>query len=165
MCEMLIRTRVPSVCCCGLSCGVTHGTPVDGAGSPCPAGALRPRVGHSCLDVMVCRSSRGRRPRQRTFRQEPPREGPPPPLPIPHWSITERVEQHAHGLELQAGFAPQPRTGPYGHLALEAAHGRQARTHGADAGDGELGTGGEATGGPRPRLLFRRSSAAVAGVA
>ena len=83
MCEMLIRTRVPSVCCCGLSCGVTHGTPVDGAGSPCPAGALRPRVGHSCLDVMVCRSSRGRRPRQRTFRQEPPREGPPPHSPFP----------------------------------------------------------------------------------
>src|SRR5262249_41636881 len=69
------------------------------------------------------------------------------------------------GLEVQAGVAPLLRTGPYGHLALEAAHGRQALPHGADAGGGEPGTRVEATGGPRPRLLFRRSSAAVAGVA
>ena len=31
------------------------------------------------------------------------------------------MQQLAHGLELQAGFAPQPRTGLYGHLAPQAA--------------------------------------------
>jgi len=76
------------------------------------------------------------------------------------------MQQLAHGLQLQAGLAPQPRTGPYGHLAPKAAQGRQALAHGADAGGGdEPGTGVEATGGHRPLLLFRRSSASVAGVA
>jgi hypothetical protein len=42
--------------------------------------------------------------------------------------VTQGVQELAHRLELQAGFAPQPRTGPYGHLAPEAAHGRQAAT-------------------------------------
>src|SRR2546428_12732741 len=46
------------------------------------------------------------------------------PLPIPHWSIKERVKQLAHGLELQAGFAPQPRTGPPRHPAPKAVQGR-----------------------------------------
>jgi len=86
------------------------------------------------------------------------------------------VEQLAHGLQLQAGFAPQPRTGPRRDLAPEAAQGRQgalvaahvrqAPAHGSEAGGGDgPGTGGEATGGHRPRLLFRRFSASVAGVA
>jgi len=70
------------------------------------------------------------------------------------------------GLAWHAGVAPQPHPGPYGHLAPKAAQGRQALAHGADAGGGnEQGTGGEATEGHRPRLLFRLSSAAVAGVA
>ena len=70
------------------------------------------------------------------------------------------------GVAWHAGVAPQPRPGPYGHLAPQAAQGRQALAHGAEASGGdEPGTGGEATGGPRPRLRFRRSSAAVAGVA
>ena len=69
-------------------------------------------------------------------------------------------------LAWHAGVAPQPHPGPYGHLAPQAAQGRQALAHGADAGGGdEPGTGGEATGGHRPRLRFRRFSAAVAGVA
>ena len=47
--------------------------------------------------------------------------GLPPPLPIPHWSITERVEQLAHGLELQAGLAPEALTGPRLYLMTEGA--------------------------------------------
>ena len=68
------------------------------------------------------------------------------------------------GVAWHAGVALLPRTGPYGPLAPKAAQGHQALAHSADAGGGdEPSTGGEATGGPRPRLLFRRSSAAVAG--
>jgi len=69
-------------------------------------------------------------------------------------------------LAWHAGVAPQPHPGPYGHLAPQAAQGRQALAHGADAGGGdEPGTGGEATVGHRHLLLFRLSSASVAGVA
>src|SRR5713101_2384971 len=83
---------------------------------------------------------------------------------MPHWSITERVEQLAHRLQLQAGLTPPPLTGPYGHLApkaaqgrqgaLVAAHGRQAPAHGAEAGGGDgPGTGAQARRGHRVVLL------------
>jgi len=76
------------------------------------------------------------------------------------------MQQLAHGLELQAGLAPQLLTGPYGHLAPQAAQGRQALAHSAEArGGDEPGAGVEATVGHRPLLLFRLSSSSVAGVA
>src|SRR5262245_20670016 len=47
---------------------------------------------------------------------------------------------------------------PMHRESLKHGQGRQALAHDADAGGGnEPGTGGEATGGPRPRLLFRLS--------
>ena len=63
------------------------------------------------------------------------------------------------------GFACKPSLGPL-LLGALVTQGVQALAHDADAGGGnEPGTRGEATGGPRPRLLFRLSSASVAGVA
>jgi len=86
------------------------------------------------------------------------------------------MQQLAHGLQLQAGFAPQPHAGARRDLAPEAAqgrqgtllaaHGRQAPARGAEAGGGDgPGTGVEATVGHRHLLLFRLSSSSVAGVA
>src|SRR6266849_9433518 len=55
------------------------------------------------------------------------------------------MQQLAHGLELHAGFAPQPRTGLRRDLAPEAAQGRQAPCASADAGGGNgPGTGAQA---------------------
>ena len=40
--------------------------------------------------------------------------------------VEQRMQQPAHGLALQAGFAPEPATGPRYHLAPKAAQLREA---------------------------------------
>ena len=80
MCETLVRTLTQSVCRLCLSWGSASLAPAATAVGTGPAKVARPRARDSHRRGRCCGPSRGRRPRQRTLRQEQPREGPPPRL-------------------------------------------------------------------------------------